>query len=281
MRQFGLRHVALLLIGLLLIVGAGYGVVSTLAESAAKSTRPRAVEPGWQLRFSDEFDASEIESSKWSTCFHFGVVEEGALRCILGEKPFGVHEPDNVSVAGGNALLQLNREKRAVFGKSFDYTFGMLSSHEAYSFTFGYAEISAKVPKGMGVWPAFWLLPADKSWPPEIDVIEYLGRDPETIHGTLHYADFKNAHQSIGGTFRATGLADGFHTYAVKWSAQELIWYVDGVEYFRMNEHVPAQPMYIVVSHGAGTPDSWGGPLGNDVVYPNVFEVDYVRVYAP
>ena len=48
-----------------------------------------------------------------------------------------------------------------------------------------------------------------------------------------------------------------------------------------MNEHVPAQPMYIVVSHGAGAPDSWGGPLGDDVVYPNVFEVDYVRVYAP
>ena len=210
MGQFGLRHVALLLIGLLLIVGAGYGVVSTLAESAANSTRPRAVEPGWQLRFSDEFDALEIESSKWSTCFHFGVVEDGALRCILGEKPFGVHEPDNVSVASGTALLQLNREKRAVFGKSFDYTFGMLSSHEAYSFTFGYAEISAKVPKGMGVWPAFWLLPADKSWPPEIDVIEYLGRDPKRFMARCITPISKTRTRAQAARFGQTGLLMAF-----------------------------------------------------------------------
>jgi beta-glucanase (GH16 family) len=271
-----LRYVAWLVLGCALIGLGLYGYFGV----APRSTQPISLPPGLRLAFNDDFDAPTLDGGKWSTCFHFGEVVDGALRCILGETPAGVMEPDNVLIADGMARLVLAREKRAVFGKSFDLTFGMLSSHDRFSFMHGYVEIRAKVPPGAGTWPAFWLLPASKQWPPEIDIFEFLGREPNKIHGTLHMPDFNKKDVQRGGFASGTDYSQDFHRYAVRWTKSEMIWFVDDVEYFRVSDNLPAEPMYLIVSHGAGAPSSWGGALASDVVLPNYLEVDYVRVWT-
>jgi beta-glucanase (GH16 family) len=270
------RYAGWLLLGFALIGVAVFGYFFT----GRGTTLPPGVLPGWRLAFSDEFDAAQLDDEKWSTCFHFGEIVDGQLRCILGETPAGVFEADNAASRDGLARLTLNREPRTVFGKSFDYTFGMLSSHDAFTFTHGYAEVRAKVPPGRGVWPAFWMLPASKQWPPEIDVFEFLGREPDKIHGTLHMPGFNGQDVARGGFATGEDFSRDFHRYAVRWTEAEIIWYVDDVEYFRVTENVPLEPMYLVVSHGTGAPDSWGGPLSPDVPLPNDLEVDYVRVWT-
>jgi beta-glucanase (GH16 family) len=269
------RYIGWLLLGVGLIVIGAYGFL----QSAREVTRS-AVPAGWQLVFSDEFDAPQIDGEKWSTCFHFGEVVDGQLRCILGETPAGLIEADNVSTRDGSAFLALEREARTAFGKSFDLTFGVLASHDTFTFTHGFAEVRAKVPSGRGVWTAFWMLPHSKSWPPEIDVFEFLGREPDKIHGTLHMPGFNGEDVPRGGFATGQDFSRDFHRYAVRWTEAEIVWFVDDVEYFRVTENLPLEPMYLVISHGTGGADSWGGPLGADVRLPNSLEVDYVRVWT-
>jgi beta-glucanase (GH16 family) len=258
--------------------------VPTAVAPTAVPQLPEGVDADWQLRFSDEFDSGSVNAKNWSTCLPSGSLVDGDLKCIVDGKGIVLGESDNVGFAGGLARLEVAREKRTAFGKDYEYTFGVLSSHGTYTFTQGYAEIRAKFPAGKGLWPAFWLMPASLQWPPEIDVVEFLGREADTIHGTVHFLDASGKHDSRGQSFKTPGgdYAAEFHTYAVRWTPDELVWYLDGKEYHRVTGQpgVPQVPMYLIVSTGLGPPDSWGGPVGEDTVFPNYFDVDYVRVWS-
>ncbi len=283
---------ALFAAGLVMIGVAVYGLVSMRAPAApahapglpASIQRPSGVDADWQLRFFDEFDSPVLNAKNWSTCLPSGLPHDGDIKCIVDGGAIVLGESDNVTIAGGVARLEVAREQRTAFAKNFDYTFGMLSSHSTFTFTHGYAEMRAKFPSGKGLWPAFWLMPANLQWPPEIDVVEFLGRQPDTIHGTVHFLDASGKRDSRSRDYRTPGkdYSTEFHTYAVRWTPDELVWYLDGVEYHRVigQPSVPQVPMYMIVSSGVGPPDSWGGPVGPDTVFPNYFEVDYVRVWA-
>jgi beta-glucanase (GH16 family) len=244
-----------------------------------EAPRPAVLDSGWRLAFRDEFDGPELDSSRWSTCYHYAVVEESVLRCGLGDAPTGVNEPDNVSILSGTVRLEVAKESRTLNGRSFEHTFGMLSSHAGFTFTHGYAEMRARFPAGKGNWPAFWLMPDSKAWPPEIDVVEWLGREPNVVHGTVHFNDRSGKKSSNSGQFSGPDYSSDFHLYAVRWTPDEIVWYVDGKEFHRTAESVPNEAMYLLLTSGFGAPDSWGGPIDASTPFPNFYVIDYVRVW--
>lgn len=195
---------------------------------------------GWQLEWSDEFDGSTLDRSKWSPEDHstFGDGNE-ELACLMSRRA-------NVEVAGGMLTLRAIRETSPVicgdndtrFPHGRSYTSAMLTTEGKASWHQGRFEVRAKLPlaagQSKGLWPAFWLRPASGSGTGELDIMEAIGtadsQDPEasSVHQTLWYlpkgANRKQTHMAEvpGG-----GPAKGFHTYAMEWRDGLIRWYVD------------------------------------------------------
>lgn len=159
----------------------------------------------------------------------------------------------------------------------YAYTSGALTTRDSFSQTYGYFEMRAELPHDTaGAWPAFWLVPADGSWPPELDVMEELGGDASQVFVTAH-SNVGDVHTSQGAVVLNPGGNDGgFHTYGVLWTPTDLIWYVDGTEAW--SAPTPAdmhKPMYMIanlaVGGFAGPPSDWSSAA---------MKVDYVHAYA-
>jgi len=155
---------------------------------------------------------------------------------------------------------------------------GELTTHDTFSQTYGYFEMSAKMPGTPGMQAAFWLLPQDGSWPPELDAVEVLGSQPGTAVDT--------AHSQASGSHTANphwaGISDAsktFHTYGVDWEADKITWYVDGKQ--TAQEDTPAdmhKPMYMLLSTIAGASSSWvGAPAAGT---SDAMQVAWVHAYA-
>ena len=159
-----------------------------------------------------------------------------------------------------------------IFG--YGYTSGAITTKESHAQTYGYFEMRADIPSAVGAWPAFWLVPADGSWPPELDVMEALTHDDNAAWTTQHSS--VGGHTAQGAMNYVPDTADGMHTYGVLWTATDLIWYIDGVEVFR--SLTPAdmhKPMYMIANLALG---GWGGPIDNNDL-PAEFKIDYIRAY--
>ena len=179
------------------------------------------------------------------------------------------------------------------------YTSGRISTQNLKTFTYGRFEVKAKVPKGQGYLPAFWLMANDENvygqWPRcgEIDCMEVMGQDTNKLYGTIHYG---NPHAESQGTYTIKdgekSFSDDFHTFTCDWEPGKITWYVDGKKYHEeSNWHsttegqgtltYPApfdQPFYIILNLAVG--GSWvGNPNEETSFVDNPFVVDYVRVY--
>ena len=158
----------------------------------------------------------------------------------------------------------------------YQYTSGMLSTQPTFSQTYGYFEMRAELPHEAGAWPAFWLLPADGSWPPELDVMETLTSDARAAWTTEH-SGLGGVHVSSGQAAFVPDTASGFHTYGVLWTATDLNWYIDGVEVY--HTATPAdmnKPMYMVANLALG---GWGGAI-DPAGLPADMKIDYIHAYA-
>lgn len=150
-----------------------------------------------------------------------------------------------------------------------------------YSQTYGVFSITAKLPKGKGIWPAFWLLPADNSWPPEIDVMELLGANPSLIYQTVHSLNASKQHQQ-SGSYKNTGvdLSQSFHEYAVDWGPDTIKWYFDRTLIF--TAPTPAslkKPCYLIVNVAVGSASNWGGAPDAKTVFPASMQVTSIMAY--
>jgi beta-glucanase (GH16 family) len=151
------------------------------------------------------------------------------------------------------------------------YTSGLISSQPSFSQTYGYFEARVKLPRGKGLWPAVWMLPADFGWPPEIDIMESIG-NPLQAFMTVHSGPVPTKGVEVHPT------SDGFHTYAAAWDAQNIVFYLDGVETQRMA--TPAdmhRPMYIVANLAVG--GVWAGSPDGSTAFPAKFPIGYIRAY--
>lgn len=186
------------------------------------------------------------------------------------DRPLGLNP---FEVGGGKLSIRFERAparaKDALGG--FQYVSGLITTQPSFSQTYGYFEIRAKLPRGKGIWPAFWLLPKDLSWPPEIDVMESVG-DPSKVYATYH----SNAAKIQGQEFTVT--PEDFHTYAVAWDREHVTWFIDGRQVRR--EKTPAdmhKPMYMLANIASG--GDWAGAPDATTPLPARLTIDYIRAY--
>ncbi|MEM1182164.1 MAG: family 16 glycosylhydrolase [Acidobacteriota bacterium] len=244
---------------------------------------------GCVLVWADEFDGTEVDLSKWT--FQLGDGSEVGLPGGWGNNELQYYTADNATVAGGFLTITAREESVA---PGFDYTSTRMRSLGKGDWTYGRMEMRAKMPIGQGLWPAFWMLASDPSiygvWAAsgEIDIMEYIGSEPDRVFGTIHYgASFPGNVFSGTDTFLPSGtFADGFHDFAIEWEFGEIRWYLDGVEYasrdnwFSSGGPFPAPfdvdfHLLLNVAVGGNLP---GNPDAT-TVFPQEMVVDYVRVY--
>lgn len=165
------------------------------------------------------------------------------------------------------------------------YTSGLLTTQFSFSQQYGYFEMRAKMPAGKGLWPAFWLLPIDKSWPPEIDVMEFFGGLNAKGEGgltTIHYASHTVKKSGLCGTWHDVGvdLTKDFHTYGVYWQPDKITYFFDGVAYASCPGNPDAnQPFYLLVNLAVGSTAAWPSSPNSTNSWPAYMYVDYVRAY--
>ncbi|MGP1609433.1 MAG: glycoside hydrolase family 16 protein, partial [Burkholderiales bacterium] len=199
----------------------------------------------------------------------------GTAKAALGVQPFSIRD--------GVLRIRADRADPAKVSPhiwNYRYTSGCISSELTHWQTYGYFEIRARLPRGKGYWPAFWLLPKRDAWPPEIDVLEGSGIRPYGIH---HGAIEKPRKASTpGGVWidQFIDVSDGFHRYAMDWTRENIIFYVDGTKTFEYGPHTIHEDMYMLVNLALGSRDANWIPDPDDTTpFPGLLEVDYVHAY--
>jgi len=225
--------------------------------------------PGWTLTFDDEFKGKALDLTKWNTEDPWGHERNQELQAYV---------TNAFTVRHGILRVEAKRASAFYSGKERYFTSGMMTTYGKFSQQYGWFEIRCRVPKGKGMWPAFWLLPEPLGWPPEIDILEILGREPNKIYMTQHFYDDHDKHKSDGGSWTGPDFSGNFHVFAIDWSPDGVDWYVDGIKRFHSNKYVPHKKMYMLVNLAIG--GEWAGAPDEKTVFPGTFEVDYVRVYA-
>ena len=262
--------------------------------SSGSTERPPATPPtpasGWTLAWSDEFDGPSgalVDATKWA-------FDLGGGGCGNQELETYTDGPRNASLTGeGTLSVQALREAfTGADGITRQYTSARLKTQGKFEQAYGRFEARLKIPRGQGLWPAFWMLGADIAtvgWPRcgEIDVMENIGREPSTVHGTFHGPGYSGG-SGIGAPFTLPGgmpFADDFHVFAIEWEPAAIRWYVDGALYqTRTPADLPAgqrwafdHPFFLLLNVAVG--GSWPGNPDATTVFPQAMLVDYVRVY--
>ncbi|KRB51506.1 1,3-1,4-beta-glycanase [Rhizobium sp. Root708] len=239
------------------------------------------------LTFDDEFNSLSLrhgDQGTWDAKFWWAP-EKGSTLTGNGELQWYVN-PDHAptaaanpfSVSNGVLTISADPASEAIQSQinGYDYTSGLLNTHSSFAQTYGYFEIRADMPTDQGVWPAFWLLPEDGSWPPELDVVEMRGQDPNTVNVTAHTNESgSHTMESIPVKVPST---DGFHNYGVLWDEDHITWYFDDVAIAQTD--TPADmhdPMYMLVNLAVG--GSAGAP-SNGLANGSEMHIDYIRAYS-
>lgn len=219
----------------------------------------------WNTVFTDHFEAASLDLNKWITSLPWG-------RTNGNELQYYAEDAFDLSVFSRN---RIKAERRQMYG--YSYTSGAITSHTLFSLQYGYVEIRTKIPKGKGLWPAFWLLAEGTDWPPEIDVFEILGDQPNKVYMTNHWKSPTGVHLSTQGTYTGPDFSQDYHTFAVDWQPTEIIWYVDGVERYRTQQGVPNEPMYLIANLAVG--GDWPGAPDATTVFPAYLDIDYIAAW--
>jgi beta-glucanase (GH16 family) len=170
------------------------------------------------------------------------------------------------------------------------YTSTRLTTKNKFDQKYGRFEARIKIPQGQGMWPAFWMLGNDidkVGWPQcgEIDILENIGREPSTVHGTIHGPGYSGAN-GIGAPYsllKNKVFADDFHVYSTIWTEDQIKFYVDGNQYKTITpKDLPTEkrwvydhPFFMILNLAIG--GNWGGPPDEATIFPQTMVVDYVH----
>ena len=251
-----------------------------------------AMRPGWILTFRDEFDAKDgtpVDASKW-------VHETGGAGWGNGEREYYTDKPENSVQRGGNLVITATKDGIAGLSCWYgpcQYTSARLVTKGKFSQKFGRFEARIKLPSGQGLWPAFWMLGDDiatTGWPGcgEIDIMESIGKEPGTNHGSLHGPGYSGGASLTGSTTLPGGkrLADDFHVFAVEWDTAETRFYLDGDTPYETRKPADTagkkwvydHPFFLLLNVAVG--GGWPGDPDGTTVFPQTMLVDSVRVYS-
>lgn len=265
-----------LMIALLFVMQAGFSQV----QKKEHITTPK----GYKLVWADEFNYRGLPDAKrWG----YDTMEN--------KSGWGNHElqyytfanPKNAWVENGS--LSITAIKEAF--KGCKYTSARLVTKNKGDWKYGRFEIKAKLPKGVGMWPAIWMLSTDLkygSWPAsgEIDIMENVGHKPDTVYGSIHTKAyyFRINTQKTKAVY-LPDCSDAFHVYALEWDAEKISLFVDDEKYLTFANEKKTfaewpfdQRLHLLLNIAVG--GDWGGQKGiDDSIFPQKMLVDYVRVY--
>ncbi|NCI46973.1 glycoside hydrolase family 16 protein [Sediminibacterium soli] len=247
------------------------------------------------LCFSSFLSAQNKRKLVWSDEFGYtGLPDSAKWRYDVGGHGWGNNElqyytharTENARVENGHLVIEARKENR----ENREYTSARLTTKGRGDWLYGRIDVRAKLPKGVGTWPAIWMLGSrtPMKWPDdgEIDIMEHVGYDQGMVHASVHCRKYFH---SIGTQKTAKtevpDCSETFHVYSLDWDAENITMLIDDKPYFSFkNEHSDAtawpfdKPFHLLLNIAVG--GGWGGQKGVDpAVYPQQMLVDYVRVY--
>ena len=265
-------------------------MVAPVALSGELDRHADRVGGEWKLVWNDEFDGpdgSMPDPNKWS------IVRNGSG---FGnqELEYYTDRPANLHIEGGKLVITARKELyKGADGIARDYTSARLETAGHFQQKYGRFEARIKLPRGQGIWPAFWLLGDDfnsAGWPAcgEIDIMENVGLEPGKVHGTLHGPGYSGSNPLTGAYTLPNheALSDDFHVFAVEWAPDALRFYVDGHLFETQTvDSIPSSkrwvfdhPFFILLNLAVG--GAWPGNPDPTTPFPATMLVDYVRVYT-
>jgi beta-glucanase (GH16 family) len=267
-------------------------ISAVLAAACERDIPERPVKAGsppadYTLVWSDAFDQPGLpDSTRWN----YDVGDGCPNLCGWGNNElqhYTARRLENARVESGVLIIEARRER---FG-SRDYTSTRLVSRGRGDWLYGRLEIRAKLPSGLGTWPAIWMLPSDSrygGWPAsgEIDIMEHVGFSPDSIHASVH----TSAYNHLKGTQRTNRIyvpdaERAFHVYSIDWTPERIEFFVDSTRYHTFtNERTGSeawpfdQRFHLILNLAVG--GNWGGMKGvAEDIWPRRLEIDYVRVF--
>jgi beta-glucanase (GH16 family) len=253
-----------------------------LLSLSACSPKINPAQSGLELVWSDEFDGRGApDPEKWN-------YDLGGHGWGNNELQQYTKRERNARQENGHLIIEAHREDY----EGRKYTSARLITRERAAWNQGRIAVRAKLPSGVGTWPAIWMLGTDireVGWPTcgEIDIMEHVGFTPDTIYGTVHTKAFNHSIGThVGDKIPVPDAETAFHTYSVDWDEDRLEFAVDGQVYFTFRKQADAtraewpydQPHYLLLNIAVG--GNWGGARGvREDIWPQRLEVDWVRVY--
>ncbi|MBJ6362767.1 RICIN domain-containing protein [Paenibacillus sp. GCM10012307] len=243
-------------------------IVTLLPAPSAKAA--------YSLVWSDEFNGSTINSNNWT--FEIGTGSNGWGN---EELQYYTSRPENARIENGNLVIEARQESYG--GRN--YTSARLKTQGKQTFKYGRIEARIKLPKGQGLWPAFWTLGSDITsvgWPRsgEIDIMEHINNENNT-YGYIHW--YANNNVSYGGASHTFDVTD-YHVYAIEWTPSSIKWFVDGIQFREANianninsTNAFHNDHFLLLNMAVG--GRWPGSPNSSTVFPAKMYVDYVRVY--
>jgi beta-glucanase (GH16 family) len=275
------------------IAAAGIEIISSIQIQLDRS--------GLVPTFSDEFDALSLDLEEngaqskgtWRTNFGYGgpssldsrtLVNNGELqiyvdRLFAGTAKAGLNlDPFRIVDGKLEIVAEPLKEDLRQFAWGRTYSSGLLTTKGSFSQQYGVFEIRTRIPHGKGLWPAFWLLPTDNSWPPEVDILEILGDNPKKLYVSWH-SNAGGTHTSETKPIDVADASAEFHTYSVEWTKDAINWYFDDIEV--ATKSTPQdfhRPMYMLVNLAVG--GGWPGSPDASTRFPATYSIDWIRAYA-
>ncbi|HSC45057.1 MAG TPA: glycoside hydrolase family 16 protein [Candidatus Acidoferrum sp.] len=285
---------------ILLLASCTLSLAALLAASAPavhRPPQPQSIQSPasgssrWSLTWSDEFNTpnnSTPDPAKWT-------YDLGGAGWGNQELETYTSRPQNSQIHNGNLVITARKEDfTGADGIPRNYTSARLKTQYRFSQAYGRFEARIKIPRGQGIWPAFWLLGDDidrVDWPQcgEIDIMENIGREPTLNNGSLHASTFTGPTSDATKTIPLSdgrALADDFHIYAIEWEHDVVRFYLDDNNYatFLKSDWRPAgqwtfdHPFFILLNVAVG--GAWPGSPDSTTQFPQEMLVDYVRVYS-
>lgn len=264
------------------IIVSAFALAAALAAAVSHAQQCPSATPV----FADEFNGTTVDLTKWEMqngdgC-SYGI-------CGWGNSELQSYQSANATVANG--LLTITAKKQRVGSKAYTSA-RMRTLNLGGQWTHGRFEARMKTPKGSGMWPAFWMLPANTTvaWPTsgEVDIQESTGQKNMFDWGTIHYGSSTANHQFLSTQIykQPDSWADAFHVYSVVWSTNKISWYIDDVLYASKTPSDMANASdwtfenyqyYLILNLAVG--GTLGGTV-DDTALPQTLQVDYVRVYT-
>jgi beta-glucanase (GH16 family) len=241
-------------------------VVLAVVRMGGGSTAP-AVSGHWKLIWGEEFAQRRLDALKWNATNTLGeALYDGELNS---------YHTDQLTLVDQNLVITTISRVNPRRG-SPAYVSGRVTTKGKFSFLYGKVEVRAKLPKTRGIWPAIWMLPADRTWPPEIDIVEALGHEPQRVYMTNHWG-IHAGHRQSQTSFKGPDFSADFHVFTLEWMPGQMRWLIDGVERKVTTDYVPDKAMYLIINTAVG--GDWAGPPDRTTVLPQRMIVDWVRVY--